>query len=171
MQKNCNSVVVKVVKINLLVYTAIFCVSCAGSPSNNGQNNQNQGILVTELHSNFNDISLSLIHEDGESVSSAIFGLNPNDNFRVLSLPSGRYTWKSIKVGQWRTNIKDDFSFVIKKGTLNYIGDVLLKVDGEDVRISFINKSGAIRSRLQQDYSGLYDKYPYEVNITKTEEY
>ena len=64
-----------------------------------------------------------------------------------------------------------DFSFEIKQGTLNYVGDVLLKVDGDDVRIKFINKSSAIRSRLEQEYKSLYNRYPYEVNITKTEEY
>jgi len=159
------------VRFILLLCASILCVSCVSSPSGNRQHSQNQGILVTELHSNFNDISLSLIHEDGEDVSSAIFDLNPHDNFRVISLPSGRYTWKSIKVGSWNTNIKGDFSFIIKKGTLNYIGDVLLKVNGEDVRISFINKSTAIRSRLREDYSSLYEKFPYEVNITKTEEF
>jgi len=160
-----------IVRFSAMLSATILCISCASSPSGNKQNSQNQGILVTELHSNFNNISLSLIHEDGEDVSSAIFDLNPHDNFRVISLPSGRYTWKSIKVGAWDTNIKGDFSFVIKKGTLNYIGDVLLKVNGEDVRIRFINKSSAIRSRLREDYSSLYDKFPYEVNITKTEEF
>ena len=155
-----------------LGFLIFFLVSCAGSHrSVNTVNVQSHGILVTELHSNSTDITLSLIHEDGADVSTAIFELNPHNNFRVISLPSGRYTWRSIKVGLWSTNIKGDYSFVIKEGTLNYVGDVLLKVDGDDVRIKFINKSSSIEARLEEDYSTLYEKFPYEVNITKTEEY
>lgn len=160
-----------ITRIGLLLLMSQICISCASSAGSGVHSAQSQGILVTELHSNFNDITVSLIHEDGAEVSSAIFKIHPHDNFRVLTLPSGRYTWQSIKVGPWRTNIKGDFSFVIKQGTLNYIGDVLLKVDGEDVRINFINKSSSVRSRLMQDYKGLYSRYPYEVNITKAEEF
>lgn len=154
-----------VVPISLLLHS-IACTTAGG-----GNQSRGEGILVTELHSNFNNITLSFMHEKGEDISSASINVQPDDNFRVMSLPAGRYTWKSIIVDGWRTNIKGDYSFIIKGGALNYIGDVLLKVDGADVRIKFINKSSAIKLRLSKEYAALYRQFPYIVNITKTEEY
>lgn len=129
-----------------------------------------QGVLITDFHSNRDGVKLSLIRKNGEEIPDAIFEITPLDNFRVVHLPPGKYTWREIELGGRKRNIRDEFTFTIEADKLNYIGDVLVKVKPSTLSVNFINKSTQVQQRLQQDYQALYQRYPYVENLTEKAE-
>ena len=144
-------------------------VGCAG-PSVSVYSPPQQGLLITDFHSSVTGAKLSLIQRNQNGIPNAVFEITPLDNFRVIELPPGNYTWREIDLGSSSRNIRDIYNFTIEANKLNYIGDVLLKVDPDGVRISFINQSTEVRRRLQQEYAQLYQRYPYIENLTKKSE-
>ncbi len=127
-----------------------------------------EGFLVTDFHSSHSGYSVTIIKKTNLTVASAIFKIKPDDNFWILALPAGDYTWRGIYVGTSYSEFRNDMDFKISPGELNYIGDMVIDItsDIQSYRMSVVDNSEKVEQRIKKDYPTLYAKHKFTKNIT-----
>jgi hypothetical protein len=63
------------------------------------------------------EVQITLIDEKNLLIASAILPLTPGENFRVIALPTGSYTWRGIYLGTYSAEFRGRLPFKIAAGT------------------------------------------------------
>ena len=176
-------------RIIVVLLFASFLQSCAITLKNiedTANLENNEGILVVGLHTNWEGhriwslASLELAFKGEADPENTYRKLEfQGENFySVIKLPADKYTFYRQILGIMHLDINDESSFVIKPGTITYIGDIfshLANTDGVIIEnllgiqptstITIVNVRNTVRAYLRDNYPALYAKNPMEVDI------
>lgn len=158
-------------QITLLVITLVALSSCASPFVPNVKDSialeNNQGILVANIASNYNDFRISIKNKKN-LVASAVFVIKAGNDFRVISLPAGDYSWSGIYLDNLYSEFQEKMNFTVKAGKVSYIGDLLIHIDvaSKKYRLEVRDNSSAAKLNLTQQYPNLSKAYPFTTSLT-----
>jgi len=179
-------------RIIVVLLFASFFQGCAITPKNiedTANLENNEGILVVGLHTNWEghrnwsaaNLELWFKGEADPENTSRKLEFQGENFYSVIKLPADKYTFYRQILGIMHLDINDDSSFVIKPGTITYIGNIssyianvhgviLEALFGEDEHlptstITINNQRNTVRAYLRDNYPALYAKNPMEVDI------
>lgn len=115
------------------------------------------------------EASLSLIDEKNFLVSSAIVPLSTGENFRVMALPAGNYSWRGIYMGTSHAEFKGKLPFKLLSGTACYVGDLDFLIDWSNrtYRLAVRDRFRIAQSRYEDQYSQLSKSAPLVSSLTQ----
>lgn len=115
------------------------------------------------------DASLTLIDESNFTMASAILPIQPGENFRVISLPAGSYTWRGLYLGTFYSEFRGKLPFKVTANTATYIGDVDLQIDwyAKTYRLAVRDRSRIAQARYEEQYPRLAKSVPFEVALAR----
>jgi len=125
-----------------------------------------EGVLVTNIVTNAGGYKLA-IRENHSLVSSAILKISSGENFRVIVLPAGDYTWRGIYAGPRYKEFDGKYAFKIVAGAINYIGDMYIyfKSNSIEFKISFEEHSLEAWQRFKESYPALAASCTFTSNL------
>ena len=129
---------------------------------------EKHGFLVTNFHSSHSGYKVTIIKKSNLTTSSAIFDIKPDDNFWVISIPEGEYTWRGIYVDTKHSEFRNEMDFKIESGKLNYIGDMVINIssDIETYTMGVLDQTEFAKERIEKDFPNLYERYRFVKNLT-----
>jgi len=136
----------------------------------------NEGVMVSTIVTNFCG-TISIINLDNAILPSAVISVRPGENFRVMSLPAGRYSWRGIYLENNSSEFRGRYNFEIKAQSVNYIGDLLIEVDKKTLHktlyqtalkytMVFIDHGDETSQYLQKAYPQLSSSHDFVRNLT-----
>jgi hypothetical protein len=173
----------KLLKIISLLPICLILQSCIYTHTNVGDDaalKQNEGIIVTKLHSNLQRDNLQNVWEDlvytykmeGDSYKVNQFVVPLESELKVISLPAGEYKWDALMRGGGRLELSRDSGFTVKKGRIIYIGDIitdyrLANFGLGSAKITVKNNFDNIKKEFSSKYPNLSARYKISAEITK----
>ena len=158
-----------IVKKIILLIVLVMLSGCASVKNirDTARLEPKSGIMLVNFESNHYGYKATIINKKNITWASAVFDIKRDDNLRVITLPAGDYTWRGIYVGTGASEFRDDYDFTIQEGYVNYVGDVLIIIDGRSNRykISFSDNEKTI-SRFKEEYPKLAENNKIIKNIT-----
>lgn len=157
----------------LFIYACIFTFSSSFSHAieDNIQIpklKSNEGYLLAGIE--IYNIIPSKIYLQGDSLLSieSIADLAPGDQYRLLALPAGTYTYKRVfnnahinKNVYWSI-LERKFSVTVKAGAINYSGHLISDIEGTRyASFSYRNRSSQALRFLDQCCNQLLSKYSF----------
>ena len=129
---------------------------------------KDQGILATNIVTNISGLTVTIIDKTNIMVASAIFKPNAGENFRVITLPAGEYSWRGIYMGGKYSEFRDKMDFTIKPQEVNYIGDLLIDVDlfSSTYRMGVRDGSDEAKKYVEKTYPALSKTYRFNKTLT-----
>jgi hypothetical protein len=115
-------------------------------------------------------VMLSLIDSHSTVVSNAVMTLNDGENYVVLPLHAGQYSWDSITIGRYYMLFKFGLPFNIVAGKINYVGDIELVLDGRggaNYALRVVDRRRSSLVPMASAYPQLWSTYPVVVNMTR----
>jgi hypothetical protein len=154
----------------LVVAVSVMALACASAnvrdtPSLAG----GQGIVVTNIVSNSGDYTVSIIDKTNLVVPSATLKVLPGENFRVIALPAGNYSWRGIYLNEGNfVEFREWLDFTVNAGEINYVGDLIIDIDRarKTGRLSVRDDGAGAEQRMRHEYPKLYGTYRFTKNIT-----
>jgi hypothetical protein len=94
----------------------------------------------------------------------------PGESIHTLTLPAGTYSWLQIWIQGPSHLFRGGLPFKVEAGKVNYIGDVIITIDGNDpwhygMRLS--SDPSTIKSDMLLNYPKLMARYPLVMNLTE----
>lgn len=168
----------KFIQSSILGLTLLFLTACANTTKNISVEKQlenNQGIVVTKIHSNWDgydnpllaDLEFVFSQKEGKKKDFK-FVLSRADDLKVVALPAGEYQWSRILFGNYYTNLSGGFT--IKSGEINYIGNIHSQLDLGMLSMSgstiISDQSEAIKSELKAQFPNIVEKHRFNRSLT-----
>ena len=115
------------------------------------------------------DIMLTAIKQSNLMVASLIVTLQSGENFTVMTLPAGKYSWRGIYLDRKNSEFRGLLPFEVKPGKVNYIGDLVISLDWDNpwhygMRVT-ANQAAAERY-MKSVYPELTSRYPMVASLT-----
>jgi hypothetical protein len=109
------------------------------------------------------------ILESHSLVSSAVLNISSGENFRVITLPAGDYTWRGIYAGNRYREFNGRYAFKIVAGAINYIGDMYIDFDQNmsKFRLSFEDHGPEAWQRFKESYPALATSCTFTSDLSK----
>ncbi len=125
------------------------------------------GILATNINTSWTNHTVTIINKNALT-GSLILKVIVGDNFRVISLPAGEYTWRGMDLGNLYSEFRDKMDFTIRAQEINYIGDLVLDIDviSKKYRMGLRDGSDAAEQRLKNLYPNLSKTYKFSKSLT-----
>jgi len=98
-----------------------------------------KGILVTNIKTN-SFFKLSTVQQSG-MISESIFEIKPGETLQVTEVPAGDYYWRGVYIGTSAAEFGEKYPFKIEAGSINYIGDIKILVEGDKVYLKPVDNS------------------------------
>ena len=108
---------------SLLGMFVLLLQACSATP----YQDQQKGVLVADFYADKIGSVLVLAKKDSPKPPAAVIEITPMDNFRVLELPAGDYTWQELREPGQTIPLSDKFDIRVHPGRSNYIGSLLIK--------------------------------------------
>ena len=141
-----------------------------GVPGSDNDSDSIKGVLVTTIKAHFyGDLFIA-----GKNLRypSMNISVEPGANFRMLTLPAGKYRWSHITVGTlaggWRCAFSERDEFEIELNTLNYVGDLEILIQGGVCKWAFLDHGRDARQFLESRYPKLIHTYPFSWKLTES---
>jgi len=137
----------------------------------------NEGYVTTTLHSNwkgnegimFENMRFIADH-DGKGKPASI-KMRSNEDFQLLKLEEGHYTWREINIGNMYINLSEDSGFDVEAGKITYIGDITSEISvklfsARSDRADITDREAENKEKLMQEFPNLVDEFPYQKKIS-----
>ncbi|MHA6205658.1 hypothetical protein ACXU4B_14635 [Dyella soli] len=114
--------------------------------------------------------ALTAIKTTNLTVASLILDLHPGENFTVMSLPAGNYTWRGLYVGRRNSEFRNRLPFEIQAGKINYVGDIVVTLDWNDLTrygMRVRSNLAASETYVHEVYPQLSGHYPMVASLTE----
>jgi len=102
-------------------------------------------------------------------VVSLMVTLLSGENFSVMTLPAGKYSWVGIYMGSKHSAFRGQLPFEVKPGKINYIGDLVISMDWSNAS-HYGLRVGANQDRAEKYmkvvYPELTSHYPMVASLT-----
>lgn len=120
------------------------------------------GIVITRLISNVNNIALRVYH-NGDSFPSADYQMIRAPKLLIFKMRSGKAHFGSISSGYGVYGFLNNAEFVVEAGKINYIGDLSVEWDTDRMKIKYglYNDESVTIGEARKTYPELFEKYPY----------
>ena len=167
----------KAIRSNLMLAFVGLLAGCFSVPKfEDGANiPKGHGVLVTAMHSNwkgYDTIALDnlefLFKERGTTVGVHKLSMGKADELKVTALPTGKYDWMKLKLGDHYLYIEGEFE--IAENTVTYIGDIYCDIDtsrgtsAKNLRIA--DNEGDTKAKLISSYPKLMTGIKYEKHVS-----
>lgn len=146
----------------LIALLLLLLSACSATP----YHQQKKGVLVADFYADKVGTVLVLVEKSAEARPVAVIEITPMDNFRVLELSAGEYTWSELREPGRVTPLSGHFDINVQADTINYIGSILIKSYQTGPQISVVNQTTEVRQRLQTDYPAIAQRFPFMLNLT-----
>lgn len=140
-----------------------------------------EGYAVIAIYSK--GYSETILLEGSGLMNSHKFGpLNYEQQFEVMKLPAGTYTWSEIyertgsvakgNILKVYYDIADqDLTFTVQAGKLNYVGLLMIEKRGNSMRTRLLNRTSIILKILEQDHAQYLEHYELVNGIYPNDHY
>jgi hypothetical protein len=156
----------------VFVFLATFAncgAHLGGVPGSDNDSDSSKGVLVTTIKANFSG-EIFITGKNLRYPSMNIW-VEPGSNFRMLTLPAGKYRWSQITTGTLLGGRRCVFSersqFEIELNTINYVGDLEILIQGSVCQWAFFDHGRDARTFLQGRYPKLIHTYPFSWKLTE----
>lgn len=124
-----------------------------------------EGILVTNIVTNAG--GYKLVISKSNSPHFTILNISSGENFRVIALSAGNYTWARLTSGVRRSEFLDRYNFKVVAGMINYIGDMHIEFEPDVTRfrIAFEGHDREVWQRFEESYPGLSASYRFTSSL------
>lgn len=114
-------------------------------------------------------VSITIIDQNNLTVASALLPIKACENFRVIQLPPGRYSWRGIYIGTYYAEFRGKLLFDIIANKANYVGDINLVIDLENMKYSLkvVDQSRIVNSLYETKYPVAAKALPFITEITE----
>jgi hypothetical protein len=137
-------------------------------------------VLVRSVNNmGYPPITLSLGRMDNSLAANAkSIALASSDNMIVLDLPAGDYSWTDVQIMDLEGYTRRRMPFTIEAGKINYVGDILLVLDGVHVTMVHGRKIPGYAIHVKDDhtytlpnaasmYPQLWSSFPVVTHLTQ----
>jgi hypothetical protein len=166
--RGSTSGVLVIQRLCLLAMVAIHLPGCATSnlPRDTARLESQDGVLVTNIVTNAGGYKLA-IRENHSLISSAVLGISPGANFRVIVLRAGDYSWRGLYAGNSYREFNGKYAFKIVAGAINYIGDMYIDFapNLRQFQISFEDHRLEALQHFKESYPALAASCPFIVEL------
>lgn len=102
-------------------------------------------------------------------VSSAVIPLEPGENFRVIALPPGRYSWRGLYLGSYSSEFRGKLLFDLRADTADYVGDLDLTIDwaAKTYRLAISDRSRLAKARYESEFPVAAKSFPFATSMTE----
>jgi len=162
----------------VLTLASMFCISSINIVDTTRLDG-NEGIMILTIVTNFCG-QITIINQTNVTLPSAVISVRPGDNFRIMSLPAGSYSWRGIYAApstlggpSLTSEFRGRYNFEIKAQAVNYIGNLLIEIDRHSKKYGTINYTMIFTDHgdetgqyLQKAYPQLSRTYSFVKNLT-----
>jgi hypothetical protein len=89
------------------------------------------------------------------------------DSFWAVPIKEGDYMWSKFHAGNYFANIQSSNRFKVARGTITYIGDLHIEVEGARFGLKVRNNPDRIRDYLQLHYPSYTKSMPFHTSLTE----
>ncbi len=168
---------IKIIVLAIFVLVVSGCATTTTNISDEQSLANNQGLVVTKFHIQWQDKKSSLVGDlefyfkkEGSEAVDASFVMSKPQDLKVVALPPGRYHWYKVLIGDYYMDLDESEGFTVKTGQITYIGDIYSSFDQQQFSLSgessVSNNSEMIKNELQQSHPRLMSKYEFATQIT-----
>jgi len=147
--------------------TIIFILMVLSACATPEYHNQKKGIVVADFYADKVGSILELVEKTHPTRAVAVIEITPLDNFRVLELPVGEYTWRQLREPDRITPLYGRFDISVQADSINYIGSMLIKSYPKAPQISVVNQATQVLQRLQKDYQATAQRFPFMLQLMR----
>lgn len=150
--------------IFLIILTSLWLISVLsfGGTKNikdTDELEKNEGILLSNVSSNDNDIFI--LFESNENTTAESEILEINNELKVVPLAAGEYQIFEVRKNNNYARFRRLYNFTIEKNKITYIGDIGVKSTDEKVNAMVFDKSNKVKTMLEKQYPNIYKKYEF----------
>lgn len=168
----------------LFVGISTFIAGCAVIQTHNITDtsvlSESEGILIARIKSN-----VPVVLEYYDHMSSTNFGTNlanyysgpkgaiqiaAGDQYYVLHAKEGNYMWAYVVFGQRRADFRTTNQFMVRKGLVNYVGDITIQVSDLQMQMSSADHLEKARNYLRENFPKSYETFRLNSEFTQTKQ-
>ena len=114
-------------------------------------------------------VSITLIDQQNLIVASAILPLEAGENFRVISLPPGNYSWRGIYLGTYSSEFRGKLLFSLAENTATYVGDIDLTIDWSTKKyaLKVADRSRIAKYRYESGFPAAASALPFTTSVIR----
>jgi len=150
--------------MRFICYCIIFISFTCFAESELENLSENEGyVLLPLIISGMVPESITLKEDKFFGHSYIAENLELGENFKLITLPAGDYTWTKIKINHnyYFDLDKQGFSLTVKKGVINYGGHLIVDINQmfETAKYNYVNRSSQAIDELQNCCVNLISDY------------
>ena len=169
-------------KTFLLFLVSTVLAGCASALKlpNIGANSlpeKGSALLVTRIilrdavpgYTNRPPVSIALIDQQNLTVASAILDLELGENFRVISLPPGNYSWRGIYLANYYSEFRGKLLFGLAPNSATYVGDIELTIDWSTKKygLKVVDRSHIANSHYTSEFPAAAGTLPLTTTLVQ----
>jgi hypothetical protein len=168
------------VLLSLSLLLSLFLSACAikSSIPDGEAIGVNQGLLVFKAISNVNNGALSYVPFEKQSNfgtvllegylgPKGVFAFENGEKIFVTPVDPGEYMWSAFSIPGWKAYLHSSNRFVVRAGSITYIGDIRATVSNGKIRLTAIDREDQMKEHLRENFNKYSNRMPFEKSIAE----